>query len=101
VCGSLLFSSFLLRLPAPRLNRCAFLFLLQRIVHLGVKFPLGTDPGSPSPPQIIKLTISQGNAKLTQDQCLGATSPYTECITCRLERVSLLHGAEMHVSEFT
>ena len=29
VCGSLLFSSFLLRWPAPRLRRCVFLFLLE------------------------------------------------------------------------
>uniref|UniRef100_A0A8C7INV2 Cysteine and glycine-rich protein 2 n=1 Tax=Oncorhynchus kisutch TaxID=8019 RepID=A0A8C7INV2_ONCKI len=42
---------------------------------LGVEFPLGTDLGSASPPPI--LTISGGNAKLTQDQHLGATSPYT------------------------
>lgn len=41
------------------------------------RFPLGTDQGSASHPTIITVTISRENAKLTQDQCLVATSPYT------------------------
>jgi hypothetical protein len=41
------------------------------------KLPLGTDLGSASPASIITLTISGGNKKLTLDQQLGATSPYT------------------------
>jgi hypothetical protein len=42
----------------------------------GVKFRLGTDLGSVSTSPI-RLTIGGENAKLTQDQHLGATSPYT------------------------
>jgi hypothetical protein len=43
----------------------------------GVKFPLGTELGSASPPPTLILTISGGKVKLTQDQCLAETSPYT------------------------
>lgn len=42
-----------------------------------VKFPLGTVLGSASLPTILTLTINGENAKLTHDQCLGETSPYT------------------------
>lgn len=43
---------------------------------LRVKVPLGTDLGSASPIPIITLNISGGNAKVTQDQHLGAGSYY-------------------------
>lgn len=41
----------------------------------GAKFLLVRDLGSACPPTI--LTFSGENAKLTKDQCLGATSTYT------------------------
>lgn len=42
-----------------------------------MKFPLGTDLGSASPPAILTLTVSVGKVKLTLDQHLGTTSPHT------------------------
>lgn len=42
-----------------------------------VKFPVGTDLGSAFTPSNLTLTISGESAKLTPDQHLGATSPYS------------------------
>lgn len=42
----------------------------------GWSFPLGTDLGPASPPSILTVIISGENAKLTQDQRLGANSTY-------------------------
>ena len=55
-----------------------FLLVLESVVAItpgwdDTVFALGTDLGSSSPPII--LTISGRNAKLTQGQRLGATSP--------------------------
>jgi hypothetical protein len=45
------------------------------VTSSGLKFTLYTDLGSASHPPT--LTIIGGNSKLTEDQCLGATSPST------------------------
>lgn len=50
------------------------------------KWPLGLDLGSARPPQILCLTMNGGNAKLTQEQRLGATSPF-------IWRDCLAHGS--------
>lgn len=42
-----------------------------------MKIPLGTEQGLASLPPIITFTVSGGNAKLTPDQRLGATSLYS------------------------
>ena len=43
----------------------------------GMKYSPGTYLGLVSPHPILTLTISGGNANLTKDQCLGATSAST------------------------
>lgn len=58
-----------------------------------VKFPLGTYLGSASPPSILTVTISGENTKLTQNQRLGETLPYSECLAIsHLDRLTHLIG---------
>ena len=63
-----------------------------------MKFTLGTDLGSVSPPLILNLTICEGNAELTQDQCQGATSTFTVsvCMLCQCVCVCV-HGMCLRV----
>ena len=64
----------------------------------GVKFALGTDLGSASSPPILTLTISGGNAKLTQDQCQGATSPYSVATTVASPSWRHFNGHTLYVN---